>query len=230
MAYRGDCVLAGFTARGILYAGVLLVAGTAGRAAAAENESRHFAISVDGKPAGTYVMTLDRQDNTETMTGRADVRVSKFVYTYTYNYQGTEVWKDGKLQQLRSSTNDNGKRFTVSAWADAAGLHVQVNGAERQGRADVWTTTYWHLPDERFRNQPVPLLDADTGRDINGVLHLIGTQQIPVAGQVQSCGHYRVSGGGLQVELWYDANERLVRQESMEDGHRTVLELTAIGH
>jgi hypothetical protein len=34
--------------------------------------------------------------------------------------------------------------------------------------------------------------------------------------------------GGVQVDVWYDQNERLVHQESLEDGHRTVLEITGI--
>ena len=48
-----------------------------------------------------------------------------------------------------------------------------------------------------------------------------------VAGQAVECAHYRVSGGA-QADLWFDANERLVRQDSIEDGHRTVLELTRL--
>jgi hypothetical protein len=199
------------------------------RAGAADSERRDFNILVDGKRAGAYHLTITRADDgTYTATAQANVRVSYLVYTYTYSYQGTEVWKAGRLVSLSSSTNDDGKRFQVSAATDGTNLRVTVNGQEHATRPDVWTTTYWRLPDPKFRNQAVPLLDADTGRDINATLQCVGAEAIQVGGQAQNCVHYHVTGGGLEVDAWYDGQERLVHQESMEDGHRTVLDLAGI--
>jgi len=48
-----------------------------------------------------------------------------------------------------------------------------------------------------------------------------------VAGQSVSAAHYRLVGD-VKVDLWYDAQDRMLRQDSLEDGHRTVLELTRI--
>jgi hypothetical protein len=155
------------------------------------------------------------------------VAVNFFLVRYRYTYSGTEVWKNGRLQQLRSITNDDGKNFDVMAWPDGEGLRVRVNGRERTTRADVWTTTYWKLADSRFRNQAVPLLDADTGRDINAALKYVGEESINVAGQPQKCNHYRLAGG-VQVDLWYDSQDRLVHQDFIEDGHRTRLELVRV--
>ena len=53
-------------------------------------------------------------------------------------------------------------------------------------------------------------------------------QQLNVAGKAQNCSLYTVQGGGLDVKLWYDAQDRLVREESVEDGHTLVLELRDI--
>src|SRR5207249_2066538 len=107
------------------------------------------------------------------------------------------------------------------------GLRVTVNGTERVTRPDVWTTTYWRLADAKFRNQDVPLLDGDTGRDLTAKLQYVDTVPLNVDGQQQQCVHYRLTGQ-VQVELWYDSQEHLVRQESLEDGHRSVLELSAL--
>src|SRR5262249_26152493 len=149
------------------------------------------------------------------------------IYKYQYTYRGTENWKDGRLLKLESTCNDDGKQFAVSAWADGSVLRVRSTGQERQTRWDVWTTTYWHTPDVRFHNQAVPLLDADTGKDIGAPCQYVGTQQLSVAGEVQNCKHFRLTGG-VQVDVWYDAQDRLVREESLEDGHRTLLELVRI--
>ncbi len=199
------------------------------RAAAGEVEIRDFSTRIDGKSAGEYHMTITRgDDGTWSMSGQADVRITRFgVPVYKYSYQGTEVWKDGQLRRLDSACNDDGKRYTVNAVAEGDSLRVKVNGRERASRTDVWVTTYWRLPDAKQRNQAVTLLDADTGREISGRLQHVGASQINVSGQVQDCAHYRVTGG-VQVDLWYDSHERLVRQEWEEDRHKTVLELVGI--
>ncbi len=41
------------------------------------------------------------------------------------------------------------------------------------------------------------------------------------------CQRYRLSGD-MAAELWYDESERLVREDTVEEGHRTVIELARI--
>jgi len=196
---------------------------------AAEVETRDFVVSIDGKKAGEYRMSIKRQDDgTLLMNGTADVKVSYLVYNYTYAFRGTEIWKDGRLQRLFTNANDNGKKLSLIATADGDSLRITANGQQRKSRSDLWTTTYWRLADARFRDRTVPLLDADTGKEINATLKYVGTAEIKVGSSAQNCAHYRVTGGGVQADLWYDSQERLVRQESIEDGHKTVLELSQI--
>ena len=115
----------------------------------------------------------------------------------------------------------------MTAASDANSLRVKVNGQDKMSRADVWLTSYWHLPLASQRNGAVPLLDADTGRDINATLQYVGVGPVTFAGQAQNYARYRLTGG-VQVELWYDATERPVRQEWVEDGHKSVLELVRV--
>ena len=93
------------------------------------------------------------------MTGKANVSLKIFLRQYIYNFDGREVWKDGRLLKLQSTSNDDGKRFEVNAQAVEKGLRVAVNGDVRQIRWDVWTTSYWQIPNPRLVNQAVPLLD-----------------------------------------------------------------------
>jgi hypothetical protein len=216
--------------RGVLCVGVVMLVTELSAASAAENEVRSFHIQVDGKKAGHYVMTITKKEDGNTvMTGRANVRISFLVKTYTYTYDGTEIWKDGRLTSLQSSSNDNGKRYEVRAVADGNGLRMRVNnGPERLTRADVCTTSYWQLPEGKNGTQALPALDADTGQEINGQVQSLGTTRLFVGGHMQECTHVRVTGGPFPVDLWYDAQKRLVRQDFVEQGHRTVLELVSI--
>src|SRR5262249_29514009 len=96
------------TCRSWLLAGcVILAAGPAPRAA--ETESRDYAVLVDGQHAGKANMTIQRQDDgTTTVSCETDVRVTvALVKKYRYTYRGPEVWKDGRLQRLDSTCDDD---------------------------------------------------------------------------------------------------------------------------
>jgi hypothetical protein len=196
---------------------------------AADQETRDFRVYVDGKPArGGAQMIIQRQDDgTTVMTCSTRITVKVLFVTYNYAYNGREVWKNGRLTRFESSANDDGKRYEVSASAEENGLRMRANGQERLARAESWLTSYWTLPDPKLRDQVIPLIDADTGSDLACRIQHIGTVQMPVAGVVQNVNHYRLSHK-IQVDVWYDAAERLVRQEWIEDGHRTVMELIGL--
>ncbi len=207
---------------------LLSLAGARAPAFAAEIETRDFAVLVAGKPAGEVHMTIHRQDNgLIEMRCDTDIKVHQLIGNYKYIYRGREVWKDHRLVRLDSNTDDNGKRFLVSAVAEADGLHVKVNNVEKMAKADVWLTSYWCLPDPKLRNSTLAILDADSGRDLEGKLQYVATEKRRVAGQEVPLNHYRLTGK-VQVELWYDGSDRLVRQEWTEQGHKTALELSRI--
>lgn len=211
----------------LVCAGLMLVAdGSAVRAG--DSETREFAVLVDGKPAGTASMAIQRQDDGSTVVScDTSVTVKVLFKKYVYTCQSREVWKDSRLQQFASRCNDDGKQYQVSAVAQADGVHVRVNGRERTARPEVWLSSYWTLPDAKLRDQAIPVLDADNGRDMQVRIQHIGAAQIAVAGQMQNVQHYRLTGT-VKVDLWYDAADRLVRQEWIEDGHPTALELTRL--
>lgn len=216
----------------LIGAGISLLGGSRLMAGAAEKETRVFKIKIDGKIAGEYQMEISSPDErTFVVKGLADVATSYYLFIkFHYHYEGTEVWKDGRLVQLTSHTDDDGKLYRLSAQADQDGLVVKVNDQERKIRPDVWTTTYWHLPDARFRTQVMTLLDCDTGKEQRGAMSFVGTQQLVLTGQRHNCAHYRIRGTGVQVDAWYDSQERLVREQYIEDKHQIALELVRIGH
>jgi hypothetical protein len=206
----------------------VLLLGAAGSVRAAESETREFVVKVDGKPAGYNNMTIQRQDDGTTIVScESNVRVRVLIKTYVYTCKTQETWKDGRLQQLTSQSNDDGKQFQVSANAQADGVHVRVNGREHIAKPEVWVSSYWTLPDAKLRDGVIPVLDADNGRDLQGRLQFIGTAQLNVAGQTQNVQHYRFNGP-TRAELYYDAAQRLVRQDWVEEGHPTSLELTRV--
>jgi hypothetical protein len=210
--------------RWVVCAGLALLA-SVGAVGAADTEARDYAVLVGGKTAGEAHIAITRQNNgVVEVRCDTDIKVTAVLVTYKYSYRGVETWKSGRLVSFSSNCNDNGKRFVVSAAAEAKGVRVRTNGVEHMARHEVWLTSYWSLPDAKLRNQLIPILDADTGKDLDGRLQFVATEQRTVAGQVVNLNHYRLSGK-VSADFWYDGSERLVRQEWVEQGHRTVLEL-----
>lgn len=206
-------------------AALLFVAGVRG----GDSETRDYTVHVDGKPAGTASITIQPQNDGSTLVATvSNVMVKILFKKYTYTCQTREVWKNGRLQQVSGQCNDDGKQYQVSATTQNDGVHIRVNGRERVDRPEIWTTTYWTLPDAKIRNQVIPVLDIDNGSARRVRLQHVGAVQIAVAGQVQNVQHYRLTGTSGRVELFYDAKERLVRQEWVEEGHPTILELKGI--
>ena len=221
-----------YSCRGRMYLAVIFAfLSGIGSACAADAESRIFRVTVDGKNAGTYTMSISAEkDGVITMTGQAEIKV-KYVgglYTYRYSYYGEETWKDGRLHKFASRCNDDGKEFEVSAASDGKELRLKANGKETKSHVDSWLTSYWRLPGAAVRKGELALIDADTGRLMTAKMELVANEKLTIVGQEMACTHYRVSGGA-QADLWFDAAERLVRDEWIEDGHRTVLELARIG-
>jgi hypothetical protein len=214
-----------------LAAATVLAVLSAGAVRAAEIETRAFRVYVDGKPGGTAKMIIhNMEDSTVSIQCDTDITVTVvgLIKAYSYSYHGHETWKGSRLLRLHSNTNDNGKRFQVSAVADRKSIRVTANGQERLARPDLWVTSYWRLPEPGQRGGgEIALLDADTGKDLSGRLEYIGTEKRKIADQEVDVNHYRLTGK-IVIELWYDGSERLVRQEWVEDGHRANMELYQI--
>jgi len=195
---------------------------------ATAEERRTFTVSVDRKPSGTTQLSIQKRDDGSVVaTTQADVTVRIAFITYKYAFRGMEVWKNGKLTEVATATNDNGRKHSVTLLPGREGLDVVADGKASNLKGDFWLTTYWKLPAEGQRGPKVTLLDADTGKLIEAKLERVGKEKLTVINEVAECEHYRLSGG-VQVDLWFDADGRLVRQESIEEGHRTVLELSRL--
>jgi hypothetical protein len=209
-----------------------------------EGQTRELKVSVDGKPRGKCTITIQsRDDGADVMHISAALSFNYVVYEYRYSSVGTEVWKDGRLIELENTADFNGTKYVVTAGATKKGLRVTVDGKSSQAQPDVWVTSYWRLPEHlaesdsgngvipaagsrtaRKASVAVPLLDSDKGKKLRGELQRVGEEAVIVAGRKKACTHFKIAGD-VEVDVWYDAQQRLVRQESVESGHKTVMEL-----
>jgi len=196
---------------------------------AADTEQRSFAVILDGSQAGEFTMTAQPAEEGGTLfTAQAVIQAKPPHVLYRANYRSSETWKDGKLQHLDAQSEVDGKKRQVVATPNKTRMRVTVNGQRSDVSADVWTTTFLRLPEEAKRNGAVPLLLFDSGKELAGKLEYLAVERLTIFGQPVECAHYRLVAEGLQADLWYDGSDRLVRKESVENGHKFRLELTRV--
>jgi hypothetical protein len=196
--------------------------------ASEQAQTRDYQVMVDNKPAGHFHLTISpAPDGKTVVTAEAAVRVRIKLFVYTYQYQGTEVWAGDRLERSQGHSADGGKKHTVAAVMQGDRATITVDGRSRADLACSWTTTHWRLPPQAKDDARLAVLDVDAGKRLQARLQRIATERVNIAGQVHACTHYRVSGGD-EAEMWFDESNRLVRQFTIEDGHRTELRLTGV--
>jgi hypothetical protein len=199
------------------------------RGADAETEVRSFAVTVDGKAAGTYTLTVASDGaGRETVTAVSSVKVKHRLITYTYEGKNTEVWKEGKLVSLESTTNDNGKKSAVKAVAVEGKLSVSADGTTRKIDPDVLTTTGTRPP-AADKVRDAVLLDSEDGTATPVRIEPLGACRVTLNGQTIEGTRFKLTGKDVATEWWFDKNGRVIRQEMKWDGHTVVFALLAVG-
>ena len=192
-------------------------------------EVREYDVVLQKKPIGKVSIRITQAADGTTVSTTDTAIEEAFLFTkYRYEYHGDETWQRGRLVRLDSRTNDNGKPLAVSAAVDATGSRVEVKGKPtRSGPVLAMTSNYWRLPDALLAAGKFSIVDSDTGALFTVQLRRIGAEWVDLDGRKTSCEHYRVSGD-TAAELWFDEQGRLVRQQTVEHGYTTELQLARI--
>ncbi|HEV3304258.1 MAG TPA: DUF6134 family protein [Planctomycetaceae bacterium] len=192
-----------------------------------ERQTRTYSISIDGTRRGSSKAEFRSGNGIVWIQSESEIRINYLVYKYNYTSSGTEIWKNGRVAAFENTADYNGTSYTVKGTSTPRGLQIATNGTTSLVSRDVWDTSYLLLPDRlaRVDAAAVVLLDSDKGRLLSGKIQLIGEETL-AEGQ-KPCTHYRISGDA-EVDVWFDASRRLVRQVSHERGHKVRFELLSV--
>ena len=119
---------------------------------------------------------------------------------YSFQHSSVEMWHNGKLQKLTSTTNDDGTPNQLNS-GPSANLPASL----------------WNVDIVRSKK----LLNTIDGKIMSVRAADLGPEMVPTKrGKIQAR-HYRISGE-LKRDLWYDANDALVRVSFKADDGSTV--------
>jgi hypothetical protein len=96
------------------------------RARAAEAPSTiTFRALRNGVPIGTHTVRFHQDGERLTVTTRVDIVVKVLLFTAFYiKHESQEIWQAGRLVAVRSTTDDNGTRLSVSGSAVEGGFRI----------------------------------------------------------------------------------------------------------
>ena len=196
--------------------------------ASARVEVRDFEVRVDNKPAGTHRLTITSEGDIHEVAFQTDVKMDFLVYAYVFKFRGTELWRDGRLENADIRCEDGGKKRSFALKTDGDIQQISFNGKEVPASSlGLMTTAYWRLPSVETRKKTLAIIDVDSGTTRNATLNVLGKTTISSPGRTLECRHIKIDGPS-PAELWFDDQDRLVRQKSVEVGHQLELRLTDI--
>ena len=191
-------------------------------------EIRDFEVRVDNKPAGTHRLTIKSDGDKHEVAFQTDVKMDFVIYAYVFKSRGTEIWRDGRLENAEIRCEDGGKKRSLALKTEGNVQKISFNGKSVSDSAQgLMTTAYWKLPSADVRKNPLTIVDVDSGATRTVTLSPVGRTRIASAGQMLDCHHFKIDGPS-PAELWFDEQDRLVRQTSVEVGHELELKLKEI--
>lgn len=187
----------------------------------------HYKVLRKGDKIGEHLASFTREGDRLIARNHMEIVVKLLgIPVYRYEHESEEVWTDGWLTHVRSTTNKNGKRKELEGSRSGGALRYTVNGMKRTLAGYVLTTSLWHrdTPFERV------LLDIEDG-DVKGISgRLVGREKVPLGEDMVPARHFSIRSNRPKPwrEIWYDERCRLVRVEfeNKKDGSRITLEPT----
>ncbi len=192
--------------RQYLAAGAVLAPLAAFSAAAIPSAERiAFEIRRDGAAIGSHDIVFERHGDALHVAIDIEIEIRfAFITLFRYRHRNREVWRDGRLVALDSTTDDDGRRHRVRVRATAAGLRVEGTDGSFLAPPDTLPTSYWN-PETVARDR---LLDTQHGRMVDIRITPAGQEPVTIDGAAVPSRKYRMSGD-LELELWYTPEGRL---------------------
>lgn len=180
-------------------------------ATTAGDQSFHFEVLLDERPIGEHRFEIDVSGDQQRVTSRAELEVDfLFLTAYRYRHQSNEVFRNGCLERLSSTTNDNGTRYAINGSAVSDGFRVDRGEEVEQLDGCVKTFAYW---DESILQQPW-LLNPQTGELESVSVQRRGPEQVEVSGREVAADHFQLITDELTINLWYNDELGWVRLAS----------------
>lgn len=151
---------------------------------------------------GTHIYSFTRHG--DELTVIAKVRIEAKILFFTarrYFADRREVWRNGRLVELQSRTDDDGEISEVTAKANGTKLIVDGPKGRVEAPADIVTSSAWNI-DFVLDKKQLTALDIETGEILEIMVSDDGVEEIEANGGRVKARKFTLSGA-LNRTLWF---------------------------
>jgi hypothetical protein len=188
---------------------------------ASENNAQQlkFKVFLDDDEIGFHKHTVSPIDGGEAVSIEASFNIEIFfINVFSYRHQADEVWQQGCLVSLNSTTTENSNReFVKSSVVEGA---LQVESVEHNTRLTscVSSFAYWDVT----RLQAEYLLNSQTGEYVPAELTALGEASFKFSNNTSAATQYRLFAEDAFIDLWYDDNNVWIALQTEVKGGRVL--------
>jgi len=159
-----------------------------------------FDVLRNGSPIGTHTLAFRREGDVTQVDVAIDLAVRVLGITvYRYTHRNTERWQGERLVSMTSTTDRNGRPYSVRARRNGTAIEVESSEAGKYAApADLVTTSYWHPGFIRSRK-----LDTQGGKMLEVQIADRGEETIKSRGADTMARRWTIEGD-LKLDIWYD--------------------------
>jgi hypothetical protein len=178
-------------------------------------DEMQFDVLRDGDPIGSYLVFFRKSGDALQVETRASIEVDVlFASAYRLRYQSLETWRDGALDSLTASTNDDGEFKHMEAVRDGASLEVSGMEGAWDAAPTILPTSHWNMAQIAADT----LINTVSGSANHISVAEAGIETVPMGAESQPARRF-VYSGDLDMEAWYDDQGRWVKLRfAAEDG------------
>jgi hypothetical protein len=189
------------------------------RLSAQSPSALQFAVLKSGAEIGHLKLVFTQDNGSLVVDTDVEMRVRfAFITVYRFQHRARETWHDGRFVAIDAWTHDKGREFQVSARREGDRINVTGDAGRYGVSPDTVPKSYWNR-----RILEVPrVFDTQWGSLLELVVDAKGREGVEARGALVTAERFRLRGfevkeGARQrdpwidIELWYDAEDRLVR-------------------
>ena len=177
-------------------------------------ENLAFNVFLGDKLIGNHEVTIKRDNNKKSVVIRADFDVRfMFIPVYSYNHESREYWKDGCLETIHTTTDDNGDDYYINTSLSGDALEIETKDGVKKMQGCVRTFAYWNpelLNSER-------LLNTQNGKYQKVSITDLGTAPLTINDFTYQTRQYRLVCEDKTIDLWYSNDRRWLALETETD-------------
>ncbi|MBM3599715.1 MAG: hypothetical protein FJX35_16005 [Alphaproteobacteria bacterium] len=157
-----------------------------------------FDILRNGSPFGAERIDFRRDGDRLIVDIKIDMEYRLLIPLFRYSHRSREVWKDGRLIQIDTTTDDDGEKFFVTGRATPRGFAVKSTSGEFTMPADVVPGSYWN--EDMLSGRAI--LNTQAGKLVDSQVRKLPPEPVVARGQQVTGRVYDVTGD-FNLRLWY---------------------------